>query len=255
MSALEAFRIRLFSPGSVVRADELAGRIHGAVQQVQMILRPYVKSYRISYETPVDGQGWLVVLIDDDDQMKLEFSLAQRADRTELEEAGALGVAFRAHCQQLIGAIRRARLERQDLDDLYRQAVACHKSLSRLAYSSEPESLNLELLLSRAESWTPTIPVPPDHMRAVDEVSTVSFEIRSVGVHCAVIDLCKASRRLLLTTQAKTQLIWNSLDRHKNTSTLLHRRMLRGVAVQASCSRILRPNGQLCGLSLHSLLK
>lgn len=255
MSALEVFRIRLFSPGSVVRADELAGRIHGAVQQVQMILKPYVKSHRISYETPVDGQGWLVVLIDDDAQLKLEFSVEQRADRAELEEAGALGAAFRAHCQQLIGAIRRARLERQDLDDLYRQAGLCHKSLSRVANSSEPDSMNLELLLSGAEAWKPAIPVPPDHMRAIDEVLTVSFDIRSVGVHSAVVGLDRPARDFLLTTQSKTQLIWKPLEVRTNTSTFLHRRMLRGAVVQASCSRLLKKSGQLYGLALHSLLK
>jgi hypothetical protein len=255
MSAYEVFRIRLFAPGCVVRADELARRIHSAVQQVQLILKPYVSAHRISCETPVDGQGWLVVRIDDDSQMKLEFSVAQRAGRANLEEAGALGVEFRAHCQRLIGTIRRARLERQDLDDLYKEAVACHKSLARLASSSVPESMNLELLLSGALAWTPAIPVPPDHMRAVDEVLTVSFDIRSVGVHCAVIDLDRPSRDMLFTTQSKTQLIWKPLEVQTNTSTFLHRRMLRGAVVQASCSRLLKKSGQLHGLALHSLLK
>ena len=66
MSSVEAFRIRLFPPNGVIAAEDLTKRIESATLKVRLILRPFIQEHRILFETPMDGQGWLVVLLNEE---------------------------------------------------------------------------------------------------------------------------------------------------------------------------------------------
>ncbi|WP_374259420.1 hypothetical protein [Aquabacterium sp.] len=254
MSSVEAFRIRLFPPNGVIAAEDLTKRIESATLKVRLILRPFIQEHRILFETPMDGQGWLVVLLNEEIQMRLPFAVAEKAEEMRRLEAAGAASAFQAYCESLIRLVQRARLDRQDVEDLHRQGASAHKEL--VALSAEDQRPSLEAILRKpgASSWTPGIPRALDQVRAREEVVTLNFMIESVGEDFAIILLDKNSRRILSADRARTQMSWKPLDQPRNISTWLHRRMLRCATVQAECSRILRKSGQLYGVALHSLV-
>lgn len=255
MSTTEAFRIRLFAPGAHIPAAKVVLQIANAMEKVLAIIRPFVRLHRISFVAPVDGTGWLVVLIQQDTQMSLDFEIAKRCAGSPHEEAESVADAFRSHCQNLISVIRRARLDRQGLDDLHREAVACHKSLIGLALAGDGAPMSMQFSQPGAELWSPSIPCPPAYMRAKDQELTLAFDVESVGHHFAKVKLDRPSREIIFSNQSRTMLLWKPLEQPVNTSTYLHRRMLRRAVVQAHCLPILRKNGQLHGLALRSLVK
>jgi hypothetical protein len=124
-----------------------------------------------------------------------------------------------------------------------------------LSVKGDGQALSLMLRTPNAMVWKPDVPQPPAHLRAHDEVVSVTFTVESVGENFASILLDKGSRRALSADRARTNISWKPLEQPRNTSTWLHRRMLRHVDVQADCSRILNRNGQLYGLALHTLVK
>jgi hypothetical protein len=133
--------------------------------------------------------------------------------------------------------------------------MKAHKELAELSAKVEGQALRTLLRMPNSSIWSPEIPNPPVHLRAPDELLTISFAIESVGEDFAIILLDKASRRVLSADRARTRMSWKPLEQPRNTSTWLHRKMLRRVDAKAECSCILNKYGQLYGVALHSLVK
>lgn len=184
------------------------------------------------------------------------FRGLRRARKIDVHHStAAAATVFRKHCETLISVIRRSRIDRQDVEDLHNQAVKAHKELTGLSAKDEGQALRTLIRMPNSSIWSPDIPLAPAHLRAHAELQTITFAVESVGQDFAIVLLDKGSRRVLSADRARTRMSWKPLEQPRNTSTWLHRKMLRNADVKAECSCILNKNGQLHGIALHSIAK
>jgi len=223
-------------------------------QQIRTILHGFFPRDRLQFDFPLDGEGWLVVLIRKSLNLDLRLVIEERIDSLTLE-ASAAGKQFREHCLLLLDAIRAARhLDRLDIEQLYVSAREAHRILDQIGVRNDRGQVEISLRAYTAGELAVQVPDAPNRPRMGADLIDVSFTVELVGIDCALVLLEQTTRALLGVRKARTRLYWESLGHADNQSTILHRKMLAHCTVNATCRDIRTGKGELSGLSLEMLM-
>lgn len=253
MTSLEAFRVRLFAPGTVLTCDQHAGRVNGARSQIVTILQPFFGLERLRFELPNDGEGWMVVLVEQSRQMMLEFEIKAQLEAQQRRDAKWIAEKFREHCLGLIDVIRNARLDRHALESLYMQANEAHDELKRVCRRLDSSAVVLEITATQIDGFHTKIPDPPSRVYEVNELVALNFQVLSVARDYAEVELDRASRLTLANGRRSRALLSGILEEQLNQSIFLHRKMLEQAPIQATGAPIMGSNGRAIGFRLHEV--